>query len=984
VSANEFPFHPEMARRFEAIVFDWDGTAVADRSADASDARSLIEDLCAAGVHIAVVSGTHVGNVDGQLRARPAGPGRLYLALNRGSELYEVGADGPALVARTEATAEEDAALTRAAEKTVTRLSARGLEARIVSQRLNRRKIDLIPEPEWDDPPKARIDELLIAVQQRLHDAGIDGLVAVSELACEIAYEEGLEAPKITSDAKHVEIGLTDKADSARAVFAQLWHLGIDPELVLIGGDEFGPLGGMPGSDALMLVPEADAATVFSVGVEPNGVPDGVVQLRGGPDAFVTLLRDQLARRADVPQVAERAGWSIVVDGIDLQMERSHAAMLTIADGVIGTNGAPLLDHPDTSPEVLAAGVYDGAGAETDLLSAPQWNRVARDLTEHDRVRRVLDLHSAILGETVVGDTRLSSVRFSSLARPGLAVLRAHIDPPDASPPLSPPSHHDRVQTDSSRQWMVTRGSGGAIAAAGAQHARGSHVDRVVAYDRTIGEPRFADTTARVDRAHTRGFDALLGEHREKWAQRWEHADVRIDGDDALQHAVRCALFHLMSSVADSGEAAVGARGLTGRAYRGHVFWDADLFVLPFLAATHAPAARAMLEYRIRRLPAARARAKDEGFAGARFPWESAADGREVTPTAGRELSGNLVPIRTGQNELHIVGDIAWAAMCYADWSGDDRFLSGPGLELLVATARFWSSRIRLDTTGRGHLYGVIGPDEYHEPVDDNAYTNALARWNLRRAADLVAWFGDQTVSTEEHRQWITLADALVDGYRNDTGIYEEFAGFFTLEPLRIADVVDRRPIIADMLLGRDRVRGAQVVKQADVLMLHHLLPDEAVPGSLLPNLDYYEPRTAHGSSLSPGIHASLFARAGRLDEAVAALRLAAMIDVDDLTATSGGGVHLAAMGSVWQAIAYGFMGLRPRRDTLVLDPKLPTTWNRLEMSVTFLGSPLRIGVDRDSVSVDATTPVFIELAGIRHQCAASSTRIPFAQGGIR
>ena len=167
------------------------------------------------------------------------------------------------------------------------------------------------------------------------------------------------------------------------------------------------------------------------------------------------------------------------------------------------------------------------------------------------------------------------------------------------------------------------------------------------------------------------------------------------------------------------------------------MFWDADLFVLPFLAATHPAAARSMLEYRIRRLPAALANARAEGRSGARFAWESAASGVDVTPTAGRDRSGHTVPIRTGLAEVHIVGDVAWAAACYAGWSGDAAFARGPGRELLVETARYWASRIHLDHDGAAHLYGVIGPDEYHEPVDDNAFTNVLARWNLRTAA---AW----------------------------------------------------------------------------------------------------------------------------------------------------------------------------------------------------------------------------------------------------
>jgi len=172
----------EIARRFEALVFDWDGTAVPDREADATRVRELVESLCGAGMHVVVVSGTHVGNVDGQLYARPRGPGRLLLAVNRGSELFDVVAGGPRLVARREASAAEDAALTRAAEKIVSRLGARGLDARIVSRRLNRRKIDLIPEAEWDDPPKSAIDRLLRAVVERLYKAGFDGIADVVEL----------------------------------------------------------------------------------------------------------------------------------------------------------------------------------------------------------------------------------------------------------------------------------------------------------------------------------------------------------------------------------------------------------------------------------------------------------------------------------------------------------------------------------------------------------------------------------------------------------------------------------------------------------------------------------------------------------------------------------------------------------------------------------------------------------------------------------
>jgi trehalose/maltose hydrolase-like predicted phosphorylase len=404
----------------------------------------------------------------------------------------------------------------------------------------------------------------------------------------------------------------------------------------------------------------------------------------------------------------------------------------------------------------------------------------------------------------------------------------------------------------------------------------------------------------------------------------------------------------------------VGARGLSGPAYRGHVFWDSDVFVLPFLAATHPPAARAMLEYRIRRLPDARLAARRLGRAGARFPWESARDGFDVTPASARLPTGRLVRIRTGELEEHIVADVAWAAQTYLDWTGDEAFAAGAGRDLFLETARYWASRLRYDREGRAHIFGVIGPDEYHEPVDDNAFTNVIARWNLRRAAEL-----DGT--DDERAAWLDAADALVDGYDAASGIYEQFAGFFGLEPLVIAEVAPRRPIAADLLLGAERIAGAQVLKQADVLMLHHLVPEQTAPGSLDPNLDFYEPRTAHGSSLSPAIHAGLFARVDRFAEALAALQIAARIDLDDLTGSTAGGLHLATMGGLWQALAFGFGGIRPQDGILTVDPHLPPSWPALEFRLRFHGSPVRIRVEDGTVAVDSEPAIPVSVGGSHH-----------------
>ncbi len=906
-------------RRFEAVIFDWDGTAVPDRRADASELRGLVEELCALGLDMVIVTGTHVGNVDGQLGARPAGPGQLYFCVNRGSEVYAANLDGIELVDRRQATAAEDEALDAAAADTVVELGRRGVVAAVVSQRLNRRKIDLIPEPEWADPPKAQIGELLAAVQARLRGAGLTGLGDAVEVALAAARAAGLIDPRVTSDAKHVEIGLTDKADSARWAFAELRRRGIGPGLVLIAGDEFGPVGGVTGSDSFLLVPEGSRATTASVGAEPNGAPRDVLHLGGGPEVFLRVLADQLERRRrrDIPELDGDPAWTLVFEGLDPRLERVRETLLTLADGRLGTRGAPLFEHRDTAPGVFYSGVYVGEGPATELAACPDWTRLSPVPRGRLRVTRRLDLATGLLRE----EGRLTSLRFSSLARPATVALRAQSNPAVVVAPRG-------------------RRAGAKVAAVLRDRRRGRVLERLGAYDPERDVARSA-----LAAAEEAGFERLLREHREAWARRWQEADVVVEGDPELQKAIRFALFHLMASVADSGEAAVGARGVSGPAYRGHVFWDSDVFVLPFLAATHPAAARAMLEYRAHRLSAAHELARALGREGARFPWESAREGNDVTPASARLATGELVPIRTGELEEHIVGDVAWAAAFYLAWTGDDEFAAGPGRDLFAETARYWASRVRNDRDGRAHIYGVIGPDEYHEPVDDNAFTNVLARWNLRQAAAL------DGVDEDERAAWLATAGALVDGYDRASGLYEQFAGFFELEPLIIEEIASRRPIAADLLLGPERTAGAQVLKQADVLMLHHLLPDEVAPGSLVPNLDFYEPRTSHGSSLSPAINASVLARAGRYRPALEALGIAARLDLDDLTGTTAGGVHLATMGGLWQALAFGFAGIRPRGDTLIVDPRLPKEWGALEFGLRFRDRPLRLRIDRSGVT---------------------------------
>ena len=489
-------------------------------------------------------------------------------------------------------------------------------------------------------------------------------------------------------------------------------------------------------------------------------------------------------------------------------------------------------------------------------------------------------------------------------------------------------------------------------------------VERLAAWATGARDESVAAAERHLELARDRGFDVLIAEHREAWAAKWEDALVEIGGSPEDELAARFAVFHLLGAAADTGDAAVGARGLTGDAYGGHVFWDADVFVLPALAAIDPRRPRAMLEYRIRRLPAARAAARPNGHR--RRPLSVGIGGRR----AGRHTSAGPGgtwrdhPDRHRPHEEHIVADVAWAADTL-------RILVGRlGLPRRGRARSRHRHRPLLGEPDHGRRRGTWtprrreGPDEYHEVVDDNAYTNVMARWNLRQGATLL--LGARTTTERVRRDRVApLADGLVDGWSPQQGIYEQFAGYFELEPLLCLEIAVP-PVAIDVLLGAERVAGSQLIKQADVLMLHHLVPEETVPGSLDACLAFYEPRTAHGSSLSPAISASLLARAGQPDRALELFRMAARLDLDDLTGTTAGGLHLATMGGVWQALAYGFLGLHAERDTLVVAPCLPAAWSHLSLRFHFRGRRVSVRADHDQVAMTCDAPLTVRIGARR------------------
>lgn len=734
---------------------------------------------------------------------------------------------------------------------------------------------------------------------------------------------------------------------------------GISGQLVMVVGDTL--LAGRRG------VRHLAAARLRRAVVVPVRPPDG--DLASGKGGLLERIDAQLAarRQGRVPSIDEDSRWVLAL-APGRQPEHVRSALVSLGNGQLATTASCEAGYgraPSvTTMGLLVSGVYTAGGADTRLLPGPCWCILAgAPLTWR------LDLRTGTLLGTGGGGHPFRVVLLVSAARPSAMALRVEGPTPQLERlgPAERPdaaTAFDAVRAGEADVARTFDPLGGGIALACVDHwsdlkgLRCGERLAAVAWE-ARGRARRATARARLARLEAAGFDQLLAEHRGAWAGRWADAEVAIEGSAEDELAVRFALFHLLSAGPEHGEAAVGARGLTGGAYGGHVFWDADVFVLPVLAALRPAMARAMLEYRLRRLPAARAAARERHYRGARFAWESAADGTDVTPRVVPGPGGRPVAILTGEHEEHLVADVAWAALEYAAWSGDRGFVAGAGAPLVCETARYWASRIRVDDAGRGHLYGVIGPDEYHEIVDDNTFTNVMARWNLRVAAELAAGDPAAGVAVGEARQWRQLADGLVDGYDRHVGRHEQFAGYWRLEPLLAADVGEP-PFAADVVLGAERVRASQLIKQADVLMAHHLVPGELAAGSLVRDLAFYEPRTVHGSSLSPAVHAALLARAGAPERALQLFRLAARLDLDDLTGTTAGGLHLATFGGLWQALAYGFLGLRPQRGVLELDPRLPSAWEAVSVRFRFEGAPLAVRADHDRVRVSCSRPVAV------------------------
>lgn len=456
-------------------------------------------------------------------------------------------------------------------------------------------------------------------------------------------------------------------------------------------------------------------------------------------------------------------------------------------------------------------------------------------------------------------------------------------------------------------------------------------------------------------------FDTHAASHASSWREVWQHADIRIADQPDVEQALRFNAYHLRSAADHDPRVSIGARTLSGRGYQGHIFWDVEMFMLPFFLHTCPEIARQLLLYRHHTLDGARRRARAMGCRGACYAWESTVTGEDVTPRAIRlKTSGKEIPIHTGTQQIHVTAGVAHGLWRYWEATGDEEFLRETGMELLAETARFWTSRCTRED-GAYHLHRLVGPDEYHYGVSDNAYTNRMARFNLEQARRAAGWLQHRSpqqwhelavrlaLEPQEPDEWLQVARELYCPRPRSDGVIEQFAGFFDLERYTLPGEERLKPPVS-RLFDAERINRLQLIKQADVLMLLYLFPEEFSHEVVRANYDYYEPRTDHGSSLSPAIHAAVAARLGLREQAERYFHQSLSLDLSNQMGNSAAGVHAACMGGTWQALVFGLLGARLTDAGILFSEgfgPLPEGWSSVELELAWRGGRHAVRVQR-------------------------------------
>ena len=473
------------------------------------------------------------------------------------------------------------------------------------------------------------------------------------------------------------------------------------------------------------------------------------------------------------------------------------------------------------------------------------------------------------------------------------------------------------------------------------------------AADEVSIEELAARCSSTLDAAEAAGWEHALAE-QQAWLDRfWARTDITVDGDDAAQQAIRWNLFQMAQASAQIGGRGIAAKALTAAGYDGHYFWDTEVYMVPLLAYTNPGAARELLHFRHLTLPKARERAIEMSQRGALYPWR----------TINGEEASAYYPAGTAQ--YHIDADVAYAIDRYVTATGDTDFLRSEGAEILVEMARLFADLGFYDHAEQPvfHIHGVTGPDEYTAVVDDNLYTNVMARFTLRFAADLVNRLRAEdpdahrslVVATglidDEVAEWVRAADSMCVLYETGLGINPQDDAFLGHEAWDWQGTpADKYPLLLNfhpLVIYRH-----QVLKQADVVLAMFLRGDEFAPDLQRRNFDYYDPITTGDSSLSACVQAIMAAEVGHAELAMHYFRESLFLDIADTHGNTVDGAHIANVGGVWACLVHGFAGVRDSGSHVRIAPRLPAGWQEMSFRLHRRGGDIAIAVDPTGATV--------------------------------
>jgi maltose phosphorylase len=451
------------------------------------------------------------------------------------------------------------------------------------------------------------------------------------------------------------------------------------------------------------------------------------------------------------------------------------------------------------------------------------------------------------------------------------------------------------------------------------------------------------------------GFEVLLGDHSAAWESKWKHNDIKINGDIAAQQGIRFSIFHLEQTyTGKDSRLNIGPKGFTGEKYGGVTYWDTEAYCLPFyLATADEEVARNLLVYRYNHLPKAIENAQLLGFK----------DGAALYPmvTMNGEECHNEWEITF--EEIHRNGAIAYAIYDYINYTGDASYLNEYGLEVLIAISRFWAQRVNWSEARQKYvMLGVTGPNEYENNVNNNWYTNLIARWTLKYTLEAIgivkgdkeSWNSIVAKTTfnelEESDVWQRIVDDIYLPEDTERGVFLQQDGFLDKELLTVDQIEEHRPI--NQKWSWDRILRSCFIKQADVLQGLYFFENDYTKEQLRKNFDFYEPMTVHESSLSPCVHTILACRLDRMEKAGELYVRTARLDLDDYNNDTEDGLHITSMAGTWMAVVKGFGGMRVKNGEISFDPKLPEGWESYSFRVGFRGHLQEISVTKTGFEV--------------------------------